>query len=123
MKSLDYYVQLWTIIALLVLQIAGVFFEDLKLLAFLLMLIFGIYQICHFILYSIHKYLVSSKFRSVLIIYPIFCTCFITIFGSLWTNHGRFLILHIMPLIAISIGCYYFYSVHKKNLRTDFKFY
>lgn len=122
MKSFDYYLQIIILAIVATLGISTIINSELTAFLGIGLWLLGAYQILHFIIYLFSKICRNRHVNLYMYIYPILVVLFFIIFHLLEIrNIEGFLIMYIIA--AYTIGIYYFYKVHEKNLRSNYRIY
>ena len=122
MRSLDFHFQKIVLIILISFFTLSLF-NEIGMVVWIGMFLFGIYHLLHFILYFLSKVMNKQKIGRYMVIYPIMNILY---FISWYQFHNEILepySWHLFGILALLIGSYYFFNVHKNNLDTSLRYY
>lgn len=122
MRSLDYHIQKTILIILMSLMTLSLFNEGF-MVVWLGMFVFGIYHLIHFVFYFAHKMISKQRIGKYMITYIFMVIAYFAGWYQLHDQVPEPYSWHLFGIIALLIGAYYFYNVHKMNLNPKLRYY
>ena len=122
MKSLDFHFQKIALIVLISFFTLSLF-SAYGMVVWTGLFLFGIYHLIHFVIYFLSKATDRQNIGNYMIIYPIMNILYFTSWYQFHNKLQEPYSWHLFGILALLIGTYYFYNVHRKNLNSNFRNY